>query len=222
MLALSGWAQPARALHDALGLEAAHHDYSHHAPEHAVASLAPYRDVAHVVGWSMGGQLALAAIAVGVLKPKTLTLLASPFQFVGARGMGQQTFAQFRANYITDPARTKTRFHGLVAKGDVCARQVMAMLTHHDDVENTSRWLPWLDYLAQANAAHWDVRVPTLLIHGTADAIVPVEQVACFKAHMPQLQVEIWEGCGHAPHLHDAARLLTTMQKFQEQHEQSE
>jgi len=209
-LTLSGWTQPADALLP-LAPGAAVFDYSEYAsPEASFSALAQFKHAEHVIAWSMGGQLALRAIAAGVLAPRRLTLIAAPWQFVTRRdGMDPTTFEQFRANYAQNPARTKTRFHALVAKGDRYLQRVMAELTHHHAVEDTPRWLPWLDELGRASLEGLDFsRVPpTLIVHGAEDAIVPVAQGEKLAALLPNATLRRWEGAGHAPHVHDLARL---------------
>ena len=138
-LILSGWTQSAEPL-AALAPGARVFDYSDYPSiERCFPGLATYRETKHVIAWSMGGQLALRAIAIGALAPKHLTLIATPYRFVGEDGMGAETFRLFRESYAKDTARTKTRFHALVGKGDAKQSEVIHRLKHHADVENTDR-----------------------------------------------------------------------------------
>lgn len=219
-LILSGWAQPADALRVvADGAKA--FDYSAYAtPEESFAGLAKLGDVESVVAWSLGGQLAVRAIMEGVIKPKHLTLIAAPVQFVSnarIKGMDPLTNEQFMANYGANPTRTKARFHALVAKGDVLAEQVMAQLQHHPQVEDTRRWLPWLDVLTHYSLLDKDLGMlpPTLIVHGMEDAIVPVTQSEILVDMLPLAQLNVWNGTAHAPHLHDAARLKAQIAEHQ-------
>lgn len=210
-LLLSGWTQPADALLP-VAEDGVLFDYSDYpSPLAAIEALRAVKP-RQVVAWSMGGQLALRAIAAGALAPEHLTLLAAPVQFVGdvtLAGMDPTTYQLFRHSYVSDPARTKARFHGLVAKGDRQMRQVMEQLRHHPQVEDVARWLPWLEDLA---AQRLDVSAlasapPTLIIHGMNDAIVPLAQSEYLARHLPQATLHRWADVAHAPHLHDAARL---------------
>ena len=220
-LTLSGWTQPADALAVALGLpQALQFDYSDYAgPEESYAGLQNLADAEHVIGWSMGGQLAIRAIAAGVLKPKRLTLVAAPYQFVSDAGfnggMDPITFQQFRDSYARDAARTKQRFHALIAKGDRDPRGVMGLLGYHPDVENTARWLPWLERLGADSLREVDMSLlpPTLIIHGENDAITPIAQSVALAEKLPQAVVDRWEETGHAPHLRDRLRLLGRMEQ---------
>lgn len=214
-LALSGWATPADSVAKAIAPEAASFDYSAHANiEQAINALKEFHDVEHIIGWSLGGQLALHAIASGALNPARLTLISTPFQFVqgGAvkQAMDRFTFDTFRTNYLADPERTATRFNSLVAKGDGQMREVMSKLDLHTDVTDTGRWLPWLDVLDRNPVSMLALASApaTTIIHGTQDTIVPVAQAQLLAEALPNARVELWEGVAHAPHLHDAARLM--------------
>lgn len=210
-LILSGWTQPVNALAHLVEAPVLF-DYSEYAsPDEAIAALQQI-SFTHCVAWSMGGQLALRAIAKGALQPRHLTLIAAPLQFVGdaqVKGMDPTTFNLFRESYRTDPARTKTRFHGLVAKGDRDTKRVMGLLSHHPEVENVARWLPWLDALAAytVDARTLAAAPPTLIVHGTNDAIVPHAQSLALARLLPKATLSSWAEVGHAPHVHDAVRL---------------
>lgn len=211
-LLLSGWAQPADALAH-LAKDAVLFDYSDYADvESAIAALAsiPHRQV---IAWSLGGQLALRALAAGAIAPGHLTLIAAPIQFVSddaaLPGMGEETYRLFRDSYASDAARTMARFHGLIAKGERDMRRVMGLLRHHPQTENTARWLPWLEGLARYKHTPTDLAnpPPTLIIHGMHDQIVPYAQSERLAASMKGAALSLWPEVGHAPHLHDAARL---------------
>jgi pimeloyl-[acyl-carrier protein] methyl ester esterase len=206
-LTLSGWTQPADAIARALLPQAATFDYSDYTTvDAAIEALgAQHGHTRHVVAWSMGGQLLMRAIPAGALTPSHVTLIAPPFEFVHAmHGMDTFTFTQFHTNYMKDAARSKMRFHGLIAKGDRHHKRIMADLAHHHEVENTARWLPWLEDLGRTGLHHftWTAIPKTQLIHGANDVIVPVAQAQLYAQKFPEIQVEIWEDCGHAPHLH--------------------
>lgn len=214
MLTLSGWTQPSDAVARALAPDAATFDYSDYATlEASFEGLRAFADAEAIIAWSLGGQVALRAIAAGVLRPKRLTLIATPYQFVQSatrkHAMDAQTFQTFRDNYAQDPKRTSARFHALVAKGDSQASHILKQLEHHPAVLDTQCWLPWLDMLGTSNLDGIDLRhmPPTTIIHGTRDAIVPIQQARLLAEMLPQAWLEEWDGAAHAPHLHDRERL---------------
>lgn len=163
----------------------------------------------YAIGWSLGGQLLVRAIARGIIAPQKLVLIATPYRFVaveeGGIGMGRQTYAQFRHNYARHPTRTLMKAHALVAHGDVHAAQVH----HHQGAHHSGHdWLPWLDRLAEFSCEALDVSTlpPTLLIHGEVDAVIAPDQSHAFAARIPHVKQHFLPHCGHAPHWHDAAQ----------------
>ncbi len=209
-LILSGWAQSPDAL-KSLFPQSIAFDYSDHATlEVCFKQLTQFVDIPYVVAWSMGGQLALRAIVANILKPKHLTLIGVPWQFIGTQGMDAYTYQLFRDTYVKNPARHKERFAALIAKGDRNAREVMRQIMHHPDIENTNRWLPWLEMLAGYSFEHATETPlpPALIIHGAQDAIVPVAQAYQLRQLLPSAHLAVWNEASHAPHWHDPARFM--------------
>ncbi|MDT7638499.1 MAG: hypothetical protein QOC83_2787, partial [Pseudonocardiales bacterium] len=56
--------------------------------------------------------------------------------------------------------------------------------------------------------------MPTLLVWGSRDAVVPVEHGHRAHAAMPGSQLEIFEGAGHFPFHTDPARFVSTVERF--------
>lgn len=215
MLALSGWGQPYDALASVLP-EATHFAYAHH--DTVDAALA---DLGHtgkgyetVVGWSLGGQLAARAIAEGLIAPKKLVLIAAPFQFVeidsNGLGMGRETFAQFFHNFVHHPLRTLHKAWNLIHYDDRQAMLVQSMLGQFSmDAVLANDWLKWLSMIDGLSAEDLDFsRFPsTLLVHGANDVVVSPAQSEAYARCIPAARLEVWEGCGHAPHWHDTEKL---------------
>jgi len=215
-LILSGWAQPANALAHLTEKDedVVYFDWSDYhsakAVVEALRNIARGTVIKNIVAWSMGGQIALRAIAAGALKPEHLTLIAAPFQFVNdGWGMNRFDYGMFRDCYAKDPQRSKGRFANLLVKGDCEMKRLLSILTHHAKVEDTSRWLPWLDELGRytIDTSTLASIPPTLIVHGTHDAVVPHVQSEHFVQYMSQAKLSTWEKVGHVPHLHNPERL---------------
>src|SRR5256885_1590443 len=104
ILTLSGWGQA----HDALSVlapQATSVDYARHASvEEALAAIAAQAEGCDLaIGWSLGGQLLMRAMAMGMVHPQHVVLIAVPYQFVATPewplGMGRDTYKKFRDNY---------------------------------------------------------------------------------------------------------------------------
>lgn len=218
-LTISGWTQPADALLDiAPGADVL--EYAAATDLQSVAERLPQTEYDRVIGWSLGGILAQELIAEGLLQAGRLILLSSPYQFVSTpdwlHAMPPDTFQQFNDNYRDDTSRTVNRFHGLVAKGDVHERRIIGELSHHPRVLETDLWLPWMEFLRTYSAGRRDYSAlpPTLIIHGMADSIVPVQQAQPLAASLPNARLELWDNAAHALHHHDRERLRKLIEDF--------
>jgi pimeloyl-ACP methyl ester carboxylesterase len=220
-LALSGWGQPQDAL-AAIAPNATHFDYAQHdSPETAIVAMA---DAAkkhdRIIGWSLGGQLAVRGIAEGLIQPKHLVLIGVPFQFVKngvlALGMPRDTYDIFIQNYANNPERTLKKAWELIAYGDVREEQVKSMLAKHNPKKvvekNWQRWLTHLQHFS-CNDLRFEKFPPTLIIHGDQDAVVRYEQAKFFARHLPHSRVETMPGCGHAPHWHDTQKIRDLIER---------
>ncbi|GAB3660919.1 alpha/beta fold hydrolase [Actinocorallia lasiicapitis] len=56
--------------------------------------------------------------------------------------------------------------------------------------------------------------LPTLLIWGTHDGIIPASHAAIAHAALPGSRLELFEGAGHFPHHHDPARFAKILTTF--------
>lgn len=211
ILALSGWGQPYHAL-EHIAPEADHVDYT-------ASEIMSEHDA--IIGWSLGGQLAVRAIAAGRAKPKKLVLIAAPFQFVATPekklGMPRDQFDKFRDNYAKNPARTLTKAWELIAKNDSKAEHIRTRSGAYDITQEQQR--PWLEWLDNLNAFSCDVLdfsdfPPTLLIHGAGDVVVSAEQSHAFAKAIPQAKQFILPESGHAPHWHDEALVRRAIEEF--------
>jgi pimeloyl-ACP methyl ester carboxylesterase len=56
--------------------------------------------------------------------------------------------------------------------------------------------------------------MPTLLVWGTRDGVVPYEHARLAHAAMPGSRLEVFDGAGHFPHHHDPGRFLAILRDF--------
>jgi len=61
---------------------------------------------------------------------------------------------------------------------------------------------------------HLAAGLPTLIVWGDADAIIPVEHAAAAHAALPGSRLEIFEGVGHFPQTEDPERFLAVLEDF--------
>lgn len=220
---ITGWGQPIDALKSIAPEDAIHVDFARH--NSANAALLEISNCAKecelVIGWSLGGQLALRAIATGMLRPRKLVLLAAPFQFVRKEhppiGMPKDTFAQFLENYEKNPKATLKKAWGLIAMDDSNEQHVREYLNAHDkDQLIHYPWLAWLHILESYSChnLYLEEAPETLILHGNKDLVVYPEQSDHIKALLPHATLKTLEGCGHAPHWHDSKQVRTLIEEF--------
>ena len=65
-----------------------------------------------------------------------------------------------------------------------------------------------------ANRLHLAAAVPTLIIWGDADPIIPVEHAHAAHASIPGSRLEIFEGVGHYPHCEAPERFVEVLSEF--------
>ncbi len=164
-----------------------------------------------LVGWSLGGQLALRLIEKKILKPKLLILIAPPFQLVKDEkikaGMAPLVFQGFHFGFTKAPDFTLKKFAILMAMNDKNSAEIARSLDVSD--KNFSQLVYWLDELKRFSCFDIDFsKMPrTLYFHGAGDMIVHVLQADYFQERIKNFRKEIFTRCGHAPQLSDAGKM---------------
>lgn len=170
-------------------------------------------DAEVLVGWSLGGQLALRLVEKKIIQPKLLILIAPPFQMIKdsrvQAGMAPKTFDEFYNNFASAPTKTLKQFAILTSMNDRNAKEIASGLDVSE--ENFEQLKFWLKELEKFSCFDLDFSsMPrTLYFHGAGDMIVHVSQAEYFRQRLKNLSLEIFKSCGHAPHLSDP-------QKFKE------
>jgi len=68
--------------------------------------------------------------------------------------------------------------------------------------------------VSAANRLHLAGEVPTLIVWGDADPIIPVDHAAEAHAAIQGSRLEIFEGCGHYPHCEAPERFVEVLTEF--------
>jgi len=209
VLCMTGWQQKHDAL-SGIAPDAVHCDYGAHDNVEAMFTALP-RDVSLAVGWSLGGQLLVRAVAGGYIAPRALLLLGAPFQHVAdahfAHGLPAPMMKEFRRSYMRHPKEVITQFHLRTAQGDAHSERIAGIL--NEDIVIWQNGLLWLDELADVTCRTLDFsRFPkTFIVHGAEDKIIYPFNAQAFADSIPASEFLLWKACGHAPHLHDPVAL---------------
>ena len=171
-----------------------------------------------LVGWSLGGQLAIAA--EGVLRDKKrilgLVLVSTTPCFRQKPdwdfGCSVDVWNAFQSSAETQEPKLMQRFFQTMLHGDTLTRSKRNHLAKNavDRRNPPSR--------AGLNAglqllSDWDLRpdiqhisIPTLILHGEQDVIVPVDAGHFLATNISSSTSHVFQDCGHAPFLtHHAA-----------------
>src|SRR5205823_9710074 len=148
----------------------------------------------HLVGTSLGGWIAAEMAVRSTARLKTLTLVGA----VGITAGGQPVDDIFRLpadenlrRFYADPERARRRLADMAQVDmEVAAknRATVARLAYRPRFHNPglAQWLHRID-------------VPTLLLWGAADGLVPVKFGEAYRALTPNSRLVVLDGAGHAP-----------------------
>ncbi len=177
----------------------------------------------HLLGWSMGGMVALALAARHPHKVARLVLVGTSPVFVNRAGWVLGLDAEVLDGFASDLARdyrtTLVRFLALQARGGDEARVVVNRLRQ----QVFARGEPAPDTLAQGLALlrHVDLRervgrisCPSLVVHGAHDSLCPVAAGHWLAAHLPGARLALHPGASHAPFISHPDWFVATVGAF--------
>ncbi len=189
---------------------------------HALSALIPER--AHIVGWSLGGELALAFANQQPARIASLTLIASTPCFMNRHdwllGQPESLLDDFDQRLADNPAALLKRFSMLIRHGDANASRdrvfsdTLAQAYESDSIKlaNGLRLLRSIDLRPSMNAG----AAATLLIHGTQDAVVPMAAADWLARHTGATLHSI-DGASHALPLTHAPQIADQLHPLIEQ-----
>jgi pimeloyl-[acyl-carrier protein] methyl ester esterase len=182
----------------------------------ALARSAPKR--CDVVGWSLGGLVALAWAAAAPEQVGRLALIATTPSFVQRPGwpdaMAEETFAGFEAALGADPASALHRFVLLQAQDDRRAKSVARQLRGAMAMPAPALGAG-LSALRSADLRPRlsSVRAPVLVLHGERDRLVPAAAGERLSRLLPTARFHAMPGAAHAPFLSDPAAVAAALQE---------
>ena len=156
-----------------------------------------------VIGWSLGGQVAIRLIEKQILKPKLLILIATPFQFVqndkNNTGVEKEDFESFKINLALNPKQALQYLACMGANNDNNSVETIKNMSGLENVENLSNWFQELK-----DFSCFDIDFKnfpkTVYICGDSDAVVDISQYKYFNERIADFELQIMFNCGHAPH----------------------
>lgn len=174
-----------------------------------------------LIGWSLGGMLAVQLAAAHPQKISRIITLAANVKFVASRdyetAMPLVVNRQFNKSFAADAQETLKLFGGLLAQGDAnerALRKQIRVLAKPETIN--SNWLQALVLLSELDnrKAFASLTQQGLHILAEKDVLVPVVCAQQLATLNPQQQVNIISNAAHAVHWSQPELVLQLMRDF--------
>lgn len=175
------------------------------------------------LGWSMGGLIALHAALAQPQRINRLLLLSCNAQFLRsatwAHALDSKILAQFASGLEQDYKATLNRFLAIQALGGEDAKQTVRVLQQNMQVHGVPslaalrgglgllRDISFVESLAE-------ITIPTLLMFGRLDILVPARVAEDMAARLSQAEVHIFQHASHAPFISHADEFINVVKEF--------
>lgn len=194
-----------------------------------VASLPPILPAhADIVGWSLGGLVAMRLALSQPERVRRLVLVGSTPRFINTEpghsqpweyGITAPVFQKFAQQVGEDYATTLIKFLTLQCMGASDARATIKELRRvlaERPVPSPLALEAALDVLLQNDlrpelAA---LQQPVLLVHGDRDSLAPVQAAHWLARYLPHASLRVIAGAGHAPFLSHTAQFIDSVRDF--------
>jgi pimeloyl-[acyl-carrier protein] methyl ester esterase len=174
-----------------------------------------------VCGWSLGSLRALKKSAVATRLDKLILVAATP-RFVQAPdwpcAQPPDLLESFAAAVAADPQAGLKRFAALMNQGDEHARDLTRSMHEllRERIPDAATLAAGLAELRDTDLKKsvMATRLPTLLVHGEHDPLMPLAAAEWLAANMPNARLEVFAGAAHAPFLSDPDRFAQLVREF--------
>ena len=175
------------------------------------------------IGWSLGATIGLAAAHVAGRKMDKLVLIGATPRFTTAHdwphGMSTERLAAFASDLERDCRGTLQTFAALQTASCGQAREFLRRLRADllsGALPSRSALRAGLTLLRDTDlrASIGSIAVPTLLVHGDRDRLVPLRAAAYLAAQLPRARLVTVVNSGHAPFLSDLPQVRQALAEF--------
>lgn len=176
-----------------------------------------------LIGWSLGGQLALMLAAQAARTVRRLVLIATTPRFVQGpdwpHGLPAAMLREFAAELARDSAATVARFLELQVRADREADATLAVLQaaiEQHGAAHPQALRGGLEVLVQTDlrALAPTVQLPALLITGQSDCITPPAATRALSRLLPGAQLLELPRAGHAPFISRCEAVAEAIMQF--------
>lgn len=175
-----------------------------------------------LAGWSLGGLIAIGALAKHQKQVAKLALVASTPSFLERpdwpHGVAPHLMDVFETALKLTPGLLLRRFNAQINQGDTRAKELTRLtesLVSHDnpDIGALKGGLHLLREL-DLRPLLPKIKHPTLLIHGENDPLMKLSGAESICAVMPNARLEVLSGASHIPFLSQSERFATLLADF--------
>ncbi len=168
----------------------------------------------NVVGFSMGGWLAaeMAVMDPGMFKKLVLT---APTGVKPPIGQIYDMFLEVAKEFITAGFldATKVEEFQSICPDEASTEQVEAWEVAREEACRLG-WRPYMFYPALPQLLQRLRGLPTLIVWGRQDNIVPISAGELYHESIPGSRLEVFEGCGHRPEVEKTAEFVELVHQF--------
>jgi pimeloyl-[acyl-carrier protein] methyl ester esterase len=172
------------------------------------------------LGWSFGGLVALAAACRHPERVGALVLIATSPRFLAGPdwpgGLPEGWFSRLEHDVGADPGRALERFAGWLADRDRGLLRALREAIHRHGPPDREGLAAILAAIRSADlrAEVGRIGVPTLIVSGPRDEIVPVAAAEWMAARIPGAEHATLPGAGHVPFLSHPRETLEILHRF--------
>jgi pimeloyl-[acyl-carrier protein] methyl ester esterase len=176
-----------------------------------------------LIGWSLGGQLALRVAASAPARIKRLVLIGSTPKFLASEnwphGLDRTVLLRFATGLQKDAERTVLDFLELQVRGSAAASSTLTHLRRALSLHGFATAAALEAGLRQLESADLrdlagTVRTPTLLVSGQYDRITPPGAARALQELLPDARLLELRRAGHAPFLSHLDALTPELLRF--------
>lgn len=175
-----------------------------------------------LIGWSLGGLVALELARRAPQRVKRLALVASTPQFAASPqwpyALSGEVLQDFARNLAEDYSATVRRFLALQVLGVDNARSTLSRLNQllASAPPRPEALTAGFEILRTTSLLHVlpTLGLPVALIHGERDKLVPPAAGEATCAQLPQAELHLLPGAGHAPFLSHPAAFVQIIKGF--------
>ena len=177
-----------------------------------------------LVGWSLGGMVALEMAAAGPLPLHRLVLIGSTPRFTNAEdwphGLPAAQVRALSRNLARRFDATLGEFFALTFAGEKLSperlRRIRNRVVHNRPLPDRDAASALLKFLVTQDQRHLLPRItlPTLVLHGEEDRITPAGAGQALAERLPDGKFIGFPGLGHAPFLSSPQDMAAALRKF--------